>query len=108
MKRTNEFAALTRRDALGATVALAAAVGATSLAQPVSTPQTTNKDGNVGTHAVRPLPFNPAKLRGLSEKLLTSHHENNYAGAVKNLNKVELELAQLSKDAPGFLVGGLK
>ena len=61
-----------------------------------------------GKHAVAPLPFNPAKLKGLSEKLLRSHHENNYGGAVKNLNKVEEELARVTKDTPGFLVGGLK
>jgi Fe-Mn family superoxide dismutase len=61
-----------------------------------------------GNHPVAPLTFNPAKLKGLSEKLIRSHHENNYGGAVKNLNKVEEELARVSKDTPGFLVGGLK
>jgi Fe-Mn family superoxide dismutase len=59
-------------------------------------------------HMVAPLPFNPAKLKGLSERLIRSHHENNYGGAVKNLNKVEEELARVTKDTPGFLVGGLK
>jgi superoxide dismutase, Fe-Mn family len=61
-----------------------------------------------GTHAVKPLPFDPTKLAGLSEKLLVSHHDNNYAGAVKNLNKVEAELANVTKDTPAFVVGGLK
>ena len=61
-----------------------------------------------GKHPIVPLPFDPAKLKGLSEKLLRSHHENNYGGAVKNLNKVEEDLARLSKDSPGYLVGGLK
>src|SRR5687767_7001900 len=61
-----------------------------------------------GKHQIAPLPFEPAKLKGLSEKLLRSHHENNYGGAVKNLNKVEEELARVGKDTPGFLVGGLK
>ena len=40
---------------------------------------------------MKPLPFEPGKLKGLSEKLLTSHHANNYGGAVKNLVKVEEE-----------------
>ena len=40
--------------------------------------------------------------------MLVSHHDNNYAGAVKNLNKVEEELARAGKDTPGFLFGGLK
>lgn len=61
-----------------------------------------------GKHPIAPLPFNPAKLKGLSEKLIRSHYENNYGGAVKNLNKVEEELAGVTKDTPGFLVGGLK
>lgn len=61
-----------------------------------------------GGHKVAPLPFNAAKLRGLSEKLLTSHHANNYTGAVKNLNAVELELDKITKDTPGFQVAGLR
>ena len=60
------------------------------------------------THVVKPLPFDPTKLKGLSEKLLSSHHDNNYAGAVKNLLKVEEELARLKPDALGPLVSGLR
>lgn len=55
-----------------------------------------------------PLPFDPRKLRGLSERLLVSHWENNYGGAVKNLNKVNDELSHVAKDAPGFVVAGLR
>jgi superoxide dismutase, Fe-Mn family len=62
----------------------------------------------LGKHQVVPLPFDAKKLKGLSEKLLTSHHDNNYAGAVTNLNKVEQMLAGLPKDAPGFEVAGLR
>jgi Fe-Mn family superoxide dismutase len=61
-----------------------------------------------GGHDVQPLPFDPAKLKGLSAAMLTSHHDNNYAGAVKNLNKVELELQKVDKDTPGFLVASLR
>ena len=61
-----------------------------------------------GRHPVAPLPFDPTKLRGLSERLLVSHHDNNYAGAVKNLNKVEEALGQTGKNTPGYLVAGLK
>lgn len=61
-----------------------------------------------GDHKVVDLPFQPAKLKGLSAAMLTSHHDNNYAGAVKNLNKVELELAKVNKDTPGFQVFGLR
>jgi Fe-Mn family superoxide dismutase len=61
-----------------------------------------------GKHEPKPLPFNAAKLTGLSEKLITSHHDNNYVAAVKNLNKVEAELARVDKDTAAFLVGGLQ
>lgn len=61
-----------------------------------------------GAHKAVPLPFNAAKLSGLSEKLLTSHHDNNYAGAIKNLNAVELELDKVTKDTPGFQVAALR
>jgi len=61
-----------------------------------------------GDHKVTDLPFAPAKLKGLSAAMLTSHHDNNYAGAVKNLNKVELELAKVTKDTPGFEVASLR
>ena len=66
------------------------------------------QDPKPGNHAVKPLPFDPTKLPGLSERLLVSHHDNNYAGAVKNLNKVEAELAGTNKDTPPFLVAGLR
>ncbi len=56
----------------------------------------------------KPLPFEPGKLRGLSERLLTSHHANNYGGAVKNLIKVEDELAHLPADASPVVVGALR
>lgn len=59
-------------------------------------------------HAVKPLPFAASKLRGLSEKLIVSHHENNYGGAVKNLNRTEEELARVNKDTPPLLVAALK
>src|SRR5688572_12173355 len=61
-----------------------------------------------GKHAVKDLPFDPKRIAGLSEALLVSHHDNNYAGAVKNLNKVELELAATTKDTPGFVVAALR
>src|SRR5215218_1527346 len=50
-------------------------------------------------YVIKPLPFNPDNLKGLSSKLLQSHHENNYGGAVKNLMKVEAEIAKLGPDA---------
>lgn len=63
-----------------------------------------------GLHEPKPLPFNPAKLNGISEKLIRSHWENNYSGAVKALNAVEQRLAGLlkEKDLPPYIYGDLK
>jgi superoxide dismutase, Fe-Mn family len=60
-------------------------------------------------YAIKKLPFDPAKVKGLSEKLLISHYENNYGGAVKRLNAITAQLASLDfASAPVFLVNGLK
>jgi Fe-Mn family superoxide dismutase len=57
-----------------------------------------------------PLPFDPKKLNGLSEKLLQSHWENNYGGAVKALNAIRGRLGQALADAntPPYVYNGLK
>ena len=61
------------------------------------------------SYAIRPLPFDPQSLHGLSAPLVTSHWENNYGGAVKRLNAIARELAQLDwATAPGFVLNGLK
>jgi Fe-Mn family superoxide dismutase len=57
---------------------------------------------------VKPLPFDASKLTGLSEKLITSHHDNNYAGAVKRLNAIEQQIGALPADAAPFQMGSLK
>ena len=57
----------------------------------------------------KPLPFAPASIAGLSEKLLTSHHDNNYAGAVKRLGSIAATLAGLDPaTAPAFTLNGLE
>lgn len=58
----------------------------------------------------KPLSFDPAKLKGLSEKLIRSHWENNYGGSVKTLNAVRAKLAEAlsSSETPAFLYGELK
>jgi len=61
------------------------------------------------TYNVRPLSCDPKKLKGLSEKLIVSHWENNYGGAVKRLNAITTQLAGLDfVTAPVFLINGLK
>jgi Fe-Mn family superoxide dismutase len=55
------------------------------------------------------LPFDPEALRGLSPRLLTSHHQNNYGGAVKRLNAIRTQLALTPfSTTTGFQLNGLK
>ena len=63
-----------------------------------------------GQHQPRPLSFDSGKLRGISEKLIRSHWENNYGGAVKALNAVEQRLGGMlkEKDLPPYIYGDLK
>lgn len=105
-----------RRDVLFGTAALAATAVFASHASATPPAQKGAKGANTpdsgpalqGAHKVEPLAFNPAKLNGLSERMMRSHHENNYAGAVKNLNRAEQELAAITKDTPGFVVAALR
>lgn len=60
-------------------------------------------------YQMKPLACDPAKLPGLSEKLIVSHYENNYGGAVKRLNAITAQLAALDvSSAPVFVLNGLK
>ena len=59
---------------------------------------------------LKPLGFDPAKLNGLSEKLIRSHWENNYGGSVKALAVVKRQLAEAlaTKDTPPYVYNDLK
>ena len=58
---------------------------------------------------MKPLTLDLSKLDGLSQKLIASHHENNYAGAVKRLAAIRKQLAELDwSGAPVFVINGLK
>ena len=102
--------AFTRREALGALAAggTAALLKGAPRGLPSSDGPMAPLPGPTAPHAAVALPFVPSKLKGLSEKLIVSHHDNNYVGAVKNLNAVRAQLAALPKDTAGFLVGGLR
>jgi len=58
---------------------------------------------------MKPLTLDLDKLDGLSQKLIASHHENNYAGAVKRLGAIRKQLDALDwSSAPVFVINGLK
>lgn len=61
------------------------------------------------TYQMKPLGCDPARLKGLSEKLIVSHYENNYGGAVKRLNAINEQISTLDfTKAPVFVNNGLK
>src|ERR1700758_1405576 len=60
-------------------------------------------------YQTKPMPFDPKSITGISEKVLVSHYENNYGGAVKRLNTIGTQLAELDfAKAPNFVINGLK
>ena len=113
MKASEEQAGagVTRREMLGtaawigASAVLASGLGGKAMAEEAAEPR---PSAYRGEHAIQPLPFDPKKLKGLSERLVVSHHDNNYAGAVKRLNLVQQELGSLPPDAAPYQVGSLK
>jgi hypothetical protein len=61
------------------------------------------------TVTIRPLLLKPQRMNGLSERLLVSHYENNYGGALQRLNAIRARLAALDwARTPVFEINGLK
>ena len=88
-------------------------VGAAALASTDAVAQTPAAAVGPAGRAFAPqpiaLPFDPKAIAGLSERLLVSHHDNNYVGAVKRLGAITTQFASLdAAKAPGFTVNGLK
>ena len=98
--------AFNRRTLLGGAALAGAALATTVTAQssPASAPRPAPP-----AFTPAPLPFDPKTVPGLSEKLLTSHHDNNYVGAVKRLGAIRAEFSKLDPaTAPVFTMNGLK
>ncbi|MFI4966074.1 MAG: superoxide dismutase [Caulobacterales bacterium] len=92
---------LDRRMLLGGAALAGAVAAGAAAAQPAP--------AAAGAFTPQPLPFDPKAVPGLSEKLLVSHHDNNYAGAVKRLGAIRAEFGRLDPaTAPGFTLNGLK
>jgi Fe-Mn family superoxide dismutase len=96
-----------RRDAIGM---MGLGLAAAAIATPASAQTADIAPAFAGQHKPVPLGFDPAKLPGLSEKLIRSHYENNYIGSVRTLNMIEqrLSAAMADKDLPPVVYGGLK
>jgi Fe-Mn family superoxide dismutase len=105
---------ISRRKAIGSVIAGGAVLAVTDFltagvaGQTAGTPEAARAFR--GQHQPKPLPFDPAKLKGISEKLIKSHWENNYGGAIKALNIVELRLNRMLQEAdlPPYVYGDLK
>ena len=93
---------LDRRHLLaGATLAAAAAAAQAQPATAAAAP--------APTFAAKPLGFDPKTTPGISEKLMLSHYDNNYMGAVRRLGTIAAEFAALEPaTAPGYRLNGLK
>src|SRR5262249_39690165 len=56
-----------------------------------------------------PIYCRPWLLNGLSQRLIESHYENNYGGALRRLNAISEKLASLDfATTPGYVISGLK
>lgn len=106
--RDNEFD-ISRRELLGAAALTAVTATMASVAQaqeaaPAAAPAFTSDT------ALKPLAFDPARLNGLSERLIRSHWENNYGGSVRTLAAVKQRLAAAAADldVPAWLYNEIK
>src|SRR5262244_4275363 len=63
----------------------------------------------LGRLKIRPLLLKPQWMNGLSERLLVSHYENNYGGALRRLNAIRARIASLDwARTAAFEINGLK
>jgi superoxide dismutase, Fe-Mn family len=99
-----------RRDFMrNAGLIVGAAATATLIESPALAQTSSNAKLKPMTYEAKPLPFDPKDIKGISEKVLVSHYENNYVGAVKRLNAIGTQLAELDfAKAPVFMINGLK
>ncbi|MCB1670279.1 MAG: Fe-Mn family superoxide dismutase [Gammaproteobacteria bacterium] len=102
-----------RREALkllGFSAVALTAGGATSaaLAQQQSTPSIGS--AFAANTPIKPLNFQADQLDGISETVITSHHQNNYAGSVRAMNAVKerLEAALADDTMPAYVYNDLK
>jgi superoxide dismutase, Fe-Mn family len=98
-----------RREFVRGVGLVVGALAATAGYPPALAQLTTNVGSKPMTYEIKPLSFDPKNIKGLSEKLLLSHYENNYSGAVKRLNTLTAHLAELDfAKTPVFEINGLK
>jgi Fe-Mn family superoxide dismutase len=93
----------------GVGFAAGAAAAATLVERPASAQTAAPTGAWPVTYEAKPLSLDPKAIKGISEKVLVSHYENNYVGSVKRLTAISTQLAELDfAKAPNFVVNGLK
>jgi superoxide dismutase, Fe-Mn family len=99
-----------RRDFIKSVGLVAGITAASTLNQSSAGAQTAPLPGAKSmAYEIKPLSLDPKSVKGISEKILVSHFENNYVGAVKRLNAIATQLAELDfAKASNFLINGLK
>jgi Fe-Mn family superoxide dismutase len=99
-----------RRSFIQGAGLVAAAASTATLAASTAFAQSNPPSGaKTMPYQAKPLSLDPKSIKGISEKVLVSHYENNYVGAVKRLNAIGAQLAELDfAKAPNFMVNGLK
>jgi Fe-Mn family superoxide dismutase len=86
-----------------------AAAAASLIKQPAFAQNPQQTGSKVMTYEPKPLSLDPKSIKGISEKVIVSRYENNYVGAVKRLNAISSQLADLDfAKAPNFIINGLK
>jgi Fe-Mn family superoxide dismutase len=101
---------VSRRSFMQTTVATSAALAAGLADQSAAAQTTANRGALAYQHEAVPLPFDAKSLKGISEKLIQSHWENNYKGSVAALNTVRSRLTQALNDTtvPPYIYAELK
>jgi Fe-Mn family superoxide dismutase len=98
-----------RRDFIQGVGLVAGVAAAASLVEQPAIAQTASLTGPKPVYQPKPMSFDPKAIKGISEKILVSHYENNYLGAVRRLTAIVAQIADLDyAKAPNFVVNGLK
>ena len=87
-----------RRDFLhGVGLTAGVAVASTVIQQTAQAQAAPQAGAKPMAYEIKPFTLDPKSVKGISEKVLVSHYENNYVGAVKRLNAIGAQLAELER-----------
>lgn len=89
-------------------IALGAATVAGSVLNAGEVTQNNMKPTHSEVFDLKPLKMDVSSLKGISEKIIMSHYNNNYGGAVKRAKNIEEKIALLQTNANPFELGSLK